>query len=388
MQHVLIRLIYLIFALCVQQVTALADCQCPQVTCGSCQEESGLDFYTQKCEGALISCTRPVCVSARFPTPQCLSAKSDSTLRMPASITTSKSQPGQVVAFVGKVKQVKGKAFRLTPAGEKHPLKAKAPIFSGDTLYTESASRLVVHFNDRNKMVFSEQSRLMVTSYVPVLKTNPYGQVSMELLNGSVRHQVGEAYLDNAQSHYWVLTKNAVVRVHGTDFEVTYKQGKDYDTEVKTYKGEVELSSPQGNVTQLVKANERRSYVVTSKGVFSESDLVAMMEKGHMTPVYKLSGAEVAKRKAKISTRLPQKVGSTVNQSVVCVQPKADFNECVWSCLNNPDGEQACRTDLPQVTCVRARCNANGEWVEATRLPASHFDRCPSAGIKVSRCDY
>jgi len=64
------------------------------------------------------------------------------------------------------------------------------------------------------------------------------------------------------------------------------------------------------------------------------------------------------------------------------------FNQCSWSCKNNPKGEKSCRTDLPEVSCVRQRCNAAGDWTDMNRMPSSYGSECPSSGFKVKACDY
>ncbi|MEO0336449.1 MAG: hypothetical protein AAF202_08645, partial [Pseudomonadota bacterium] len=75
------------------------------------------------------------------------------------------------------------------------------------------------------------------------------------------------------------------------------------------------------------------------------------------------------------------------NESI-CRNPKGDINECAWMCQNNPKGQTRCRTDLPQVNCVRKRCDGNGDWSDENRLPANFFDRCKPDGFKVAPCDY
>jgi len=72
----------------------------------------------------------------------------------------------------------------------------------------------------------------------------------------------------------------------------------------------------------------------------------------------------------------------------LCLAPAGSMNECAWTCVNNPPKEKTCRTDRGDVQCVRRRCNANGEWTEETRLPASFRTFCDPSGPRVAPCDY
>ncbi len=49
--------------------------------------------------------------------------------------------------------------------------------------------------------------------------------------------------------------------------------------------------------------------------------------------------------------------------SWICKNPPGKFKDCQWACEGNPKKERkTCRLDLPQVRCLRYRCNAEGQW--------------------------
>lgn len=61
----------------------------------------------------------------------------------------------------------------------------------------------------------------------------------------------------------------------------------------------------------------------------------------------------------------------------ICERPKGRLFECAWTCEGAPKGSTRCPVDRPGVSCVRRRCNANGEWAEATPLkPAEARNFC------------
>ncbi len=73
----------------------------------------------------------------------------------------------------------------------------------------------------------------------------------------------------------------------------------------------------------------------------------------------------------------------------ICDRPKGFFNQCAWTCVGNPSGEKNCRVELPQVSCVRTRCNANGKWADEKKLPLNEAKgMCPATGATVKPCDY
>jgi hypothetical protein len=73
----------------------------------------------------------------------------------------------------------------------------------------------------------------------------------------------------------------------------------------------------------------------------------------------------------------------------ICKAPGARLNECAWICLNNPVKERSrCLVEKVGVSCVRRRCNANGEWAEDTEIPAEKAAAVCGVQAKVRACDY
>jgi hypothetical protein len=125
------------------------------------------------------------------------------------------------------------------------------------------------------------------------------------------------------------------------------------------------------------------------KTVFSDQEVKEFVAKGYMTPVYSLTASEIKELQelTEVANGDPRVVAKAVSKPV-CAEPKADLNQCMWTCVNNPKGEKRCRTDLPQVNCVRKKCDGNGNWSDESRLPASFHDMCQPAGYHVGSCDY
>lgn len=70
----------------------------------------------------------------------------------------------------------------------------------------------------------------------------------------------------------------------------------------------------------------------------------------------------------------------------VCRQPAGRFNDCAFTCENNPKGRKVCDLENPKVRCVRRRCLASGQWGDEFVF-AKHLAVC-EAGVFVRPCDY
>lgn len=75
-------------------------------------------------------------------------------------------------------------------------------------------------------------------------------------------------------------------------------------------------------------------------------------------------------------------------EGMICKLPSGRLNECSWICEKSLKGSKSCQTHLGGVTCVRHRCNANGEWADRWVLPADEGSRRCGGQAKVGPCDY
>lgn len=96
----------------------------------------------------------------------------------------------------------------------------------------------------------------------------------------------------------------------------------------------------------------------------------------------KIKAIEAAKKKHKL---VEEKLGP----GQICRHPKAKFNECAWTCLNNPRQEKnKCLTARKGVSCQRTRCLADGVWGDPTHLSADEGALRCRATQSVAPCDY
>lgn len=235
-----------------------------------------------------------------------------------------------------------------------------------DRVVTKPDGAAVVEFKGGNRLHVQGGSDVEVKQFQN--DSEDTKKLVLNLSKGKIRNQVHERY-NGQTSYYQVVTKSAVAGVRGTDFVMDLTNGA---TRVETLQGLVALSDAKNSKT-----------VVVAKG------RGAVWEGGELRPVYEISPERL--RKIDEETDLDRNTVAKATASSddpICRAPAGRLNQCAWTCVNNPPYQKKCRVDLPNVVCQRSRCNANGDWTEATSLLPVHSDLCPPKGFKVLPCDY
>ncbi|MBL7688157.1 MAG: FecR domain-containing protein [Bdellovibrionaceae bacterium] len=404
MGNLLFVLVSLLLPMTFAPAVAAADvsCECPTSSCGVCEAETGVTFYSEKCGpgGSRVrSCKRPTCVAV--PEQKICLAKHQQSLqdatREPASARGERA--GEVILAVGKVS-----VRRAEEQGEK-PLTTGMQLIRGDEIVTGADGRVRVRFPELSEIFVNPNTNLRIDEATGTA-SEPKRRVLMQLMKGKVRSRVTGRY-DSSESRFEVRTKAAVAGVRGTDFVTSFEPGPtQWTTEVRTLSGEVGLkgihpSSGKANVTAMTFA----AYVVPapSPGASAE-EIDEALSRGYTSPVLKMGEEDqreldrdilaplgaatvsaVPADSVAVAARLPS-ADSEAEASALCHGPRGDFNQCAWSCEGNPKGEKKCRTDLKGVACVRRLCRANGQWAEPTILTPLQGSKCEAEKSVVSDC--
>jgi len=106
---------------------------------------------------------------------------------IPEGVTIRPDFVGGVERRVGKVQKVQGKVY-VIHKGDKYAyrLKAKHPVFEGDTIITESRSRINAAMKDKSVLAMAPNAKLTVAKLEYEPKTNTRSTI-MGLLWGSAR---------------------------------------------------------------------------------------------------------------------------------------------------------------------------------------------------------
>lgn len=171
---------------------------------------------------------------------------------------------------------------------------------------------------------------------------------------------------------------------------------------VRMFEGSMEFSALNGEESAKVQSGQQVSFQGVLEGGEITYDILLKGKKiprGRLTEVTPLALKELAKageaeklrqKKEKLEReRLAKAKALSVREGAICQHPSGRFNECSWTCLNNPKKEKkACLVAQAGVSCIRHRCNANGEWAEETVLDAEKGGSTCKAQVVVGPCDY
>lgn len=171
---------------------------------------------------------------------------------------------------------------------------------------------------------------------------------------------------------------------------------------VKMYEGSMQFSALNGEESVLVKAGQQVGFQGVLEGGEIAYDVLLKGKKiprGQLTAVTAVDMSEIQKAADVEKKRLKKEADKKLHdkaalakaksEGYICEAPLAKFNECAWVCLNNPKKEKkSCLVGVAGVSCVRRRCNANGEWAEETVLDAEKAGTLCRAQPVVAPCDY
>lgn len=137
---------------------------------------------------------------------------------IPEGVRIEKEFMGGVERKVGRVQKVQGKVYAIHKNDNvAYRLKAKRPIFEGDTIITGSRSRINAAMQDKSVLAMAPNAKLVVSKLKYDKKKNTRSTI-MGLFWGSARFIVKKL---SGEPSYQVRTETAVCGVRGTDFAVS-----------------------------------------------------------------------------------------------------------------------------------------------------------------------
>ncbi len=385
MQNILSSFVVVVVGLvCAPALAAEVSCECPTLGCDPCSFNKGVTFYTEKCgprEAKLKSCARPTCVPIEQASKECPNPpKADSGPREPivisqtggdsklANVADDRSAPK-----VGRIKVIKGSVSIVGSDGKSAVVAGEGDVRETDTVSAGADATALVNFEGGNKMHVHPNTDVTVKEYKDP-KDATARKALLKLIKGKIRSQVEQKY-NGKSSSFKIETKGAVAGVRGTDFVIEQKETDILETRVETLDGRVVFNGIEGKESRQISRGEGATFQMP-KPTASDKDLQEFIEKGSLSPVYKIPDSRL--KELEFETRVdvaraPKRKGGATEVEI-CDKPKGFLNQCSWS----TEGGH----------CIRRRCNANGNWAEFTKLPATSSSACAASGITVKDCDY
>ncbi|MGZ3771307.1 MAG: hypothetical protein ACXVCP_17225 [Bdellovibrio sp.] len=288
-----------------------------------------------------------------------------------------------------------GQAWITGKDGHRQLIHAKKVLREKALLETSSSGKIKILLDDKRTVTLLGSSELSI----PIIGWE-HGEVPVIILkNGDLHWQQNV----NEKGLYNVALSSDLFEFIAPpgDFIYTMDRSKAF-AGVRVFEGSIEFSALNGEESVLVKKGQQVGFQgVLENGEISYDVLLKgkKVPKGNLTEVSAIDRKEVAQVAEKEKKRL-QKISSKKNkdraalikskeEGTICSDPAGKFNECAWICLNNPKKEKKiCLLSTAQVSCVRRRCNANGEWAEEFVLNAEKGGSKCKAQPVVAPCDY
>ena len=290
--------------------------------------------------------------------------------------------------------EIQGQAWVTGKDGKRILVKGKPKLIEKALIETSLGARVKVDLDGERTFWVQEASEVSM----PAISWES-GQAPVLILKlGSLRWQQS-----SEKAAYNVALRSDLFEFipPAGDFVFSIIPDKAY-TEVKVFKGKIEFSALNAEDSVTVKAGEQAGFQGVIEGGQIAYDILL---KGKKIPRGKLTGvkavdvgeikaeeerlallkkAQEAKKKAALKA-----VESIKKAGYICEKPAGRLNECAWTCEGNPKGEKkVCQVQTAGVSCVRQRCNANGQWAEMTSLSAEIGATACMAQITVAPCDY
>jgi hypothetical protein len=377
-------------------------CDCPVIKCDEkCQVEQEISFYSQKCKSGtkVKSCSRPVCIKKENSPSSCevINKEAIQQKNLDSKISENNSSGNssnnsEGINLIGTVKYMAGLVQLKTKAEVIKPVLLDDGIHEGDRILTGETGKVQIQFRSGNLLNVTPNTEVVITDASDSVPDVKQKKMLLDLIKGKVRSQVNQKY-EGDQAYYRVRTSSAVAGVRGTEFVVTALENKnEFETKVETLEGRVALSDVHFSKIEYSVKNESLSYFSNGEGVKDQA------AEGHFSQIKKLDEdlidaidretLFVALNSKHTDGKAHVQKKSNFKNDEICKSPSADLNQCSWVCEKNPVNEKKCRTDLPQVSCVRRICNANGVWTNPVKLPVIFQEKCLPAGFIVKSCDY
>lgn len=291
----------------------------------------------------------------------------------------------RVVKFEGKPEVFQGKdgPWRPVKAGEVYQEMAKFRLGERD--------RLELMIQGERLLAFSGGSRFDFPGIR--FETGETPQVNLD--EGTVRWTSSK-------------TESADARLTSALFDLAPPVG-DFLFRVDPRRAEAEVLAVRGEIT-FQPLNSEESVRLTSmqrarfQGVLEEGEIAydillkgRKIPRGKLRPVESLTEAEMkpfleeekAIEKAKVEKRkaLERRKAEDARVNRICTAPQGRLFECAWLCEGSRAKPEArCPLGRPGIRCVRKKCNANGDWAEATEVEGAEAQRHCQKVVQVGPC--
>lgn len=293
------------------------------------------------------------------------------------------------------IKEWEGQAWLTSKDGKRLQIRSKQVLREKAFIETSLSSRVKIQIDEKRTVILLNASELSI----PIIGWEK-GETPVIILKSGELHWIQDVHEKGAYNIALSSDLFEFIAPPG-NFIYSIDQHRAF-AGVKVFDGAIDFSPLNGEVSVLVKKGQKIGFQGVLEGGDISYDVLLQgkkIPKGRLTEIspieeqeFAVIAAEEKKRLTEIFEKEAQEKAAHAKakrEGQICGAPTAKFNECSWICLNNPKKEKKnCLVSQPAVSCVRRRCNANGEWAEETAINAEKGGNTCKAQPVVAPCDY
>ncbi|MFV8250627.1 hypothetical protein [Bdellovibrio bacteriovorus] len=312
-----------------------------------------------------------------------------------AGITWVDSHALATVPKYPAVREVRGQVWLTGKDGKRLSLRGPTTLREKATLETSLDGEVKVQLDEKRSFTVLGGSELVI----PVISWEGGEAPVLNLKSGHVHWR--QSMKDKGPYNVAVRSDLFEFIAPAGDYVLSIDPGKAF-AGVKMFEGSMEFSALNGEDSAKVQSGQQVGFQGVLEGGEIAYDILLQGRKiprGRLTTVTAIDLKELSKaseaekmrlkKRASEQARAAKAKADSKKAGAICEKPAGRFNECSWTCFNNPKKEKkACLVAVPGVSCVRHRCNANGEWAEETVLDAEKGGSACKAQVVVGPCDY
>lgn len=300
-----------------------------------------------------------------------------------------------VVPKYPAIQEWQGQVWLTTKDGKRQQVRSKQVLREKALLETSASSEVKIQLDDKRSVVLFSSSVLSI----PIIGWE-HGETPVLILKSGDLHWFQDP---NEKAGYNIALNSDLFEFIAPPGNFIYSiDPQRAFAGVKVFEGSIEFSALNGEESVLVKKGQKVGFQGVLEGGEISYDVLLKgkkIPKGTLTAVSAIDSQEITvaakqekKRLQKVAAKERKEkaaIAKFKREGHICENPQAKFNECAWLCLNNPKKEQKnCLVSQAKVSCVRRRCNANGDWAEETLLNSEEGSSKCKAQPVVAPCDY
>jgi len=217
-----------------------------------------------------------------------------------------------------------------------------------------------------------------------------FSKESMKLDSGDLR-----IIVENFENLKIITPVGVVSIVNNGDYLIQYNLEK-ADLSVVVFEGSALIQGHYREEILNLQMDEKGGFTGFNEAEGPAFDVLLKGRKsvrGSLNGPFKLNQDQKKSLLSQYSIILKPKIANNNNTikakpGEICRQPFAKFNDCVWRCVGEKNTDRSCDIKNNNVSCIRERCLANGQWGDKIVLHGDAKANCESKKIKIAPCLY